>query len=87
VNEDLRRFVGIGHLRPGVTAAGVIVCDERFWVVVGVDVDGSLVPFAWDRQEGGWARCYDCPPEHEELGPLPDEVWRRLWPSGSEEQR
>lgn len=28
-----------------------------------------------------WARCYECPPDHEELGPVPDDVWWRLHPT------
>jgi hypothetical protein len=49
-------------------------------VAVMVGDDGEQWPILFDTTAGpdGWARCLDCPPEHEEVGPLPDDVWLRL---------
>lgn len=61
----------------------VIPCDPdgRWSAVEAIGPDGNPVVFIRDFSDvDEWARCCCCPPDHEQTGPLPDDVWLRLWP-------
>jgi hypothetical protein len=49
--------------------------DDRWALAVSVTGDGNLVVLFHDDEADAfdWARCWDCPPDHERLGQLPKE--------------
>lgn len=58
-------------------------------VAVSVSPDGDVWVWGIDRDMLGYVgddpvnatdwRCFDAPPPHELLGPLPDDTWSRVW--------
>jgi hypothetical protein len=52
---------------------GAMVDLGDFWLMLSIDQDGESVLLIHDKYANptGWPRCYDCPPEHERLGPMP----------------